>query len=556
MTALLALLPILSVFVLLPVLRRPAVQAMTLSLLLTVALALLHWQVSLPAVLASLAQGVLVALSILYIVLGAMALFSVLQVSGAVEVMQRSFMGLTSDRRIQVILVTWLFGAFIEGAAGFGTPAAIAAPLLAALGFPALAAAALPLIGNSTPVPFAAAGTPLLIGMRQGLSEGGSVSAALVPAVTAGGGMDAFLGQVGVQLTALDLLVGSLLPLVLAALMTRTFGARRSWREGLEVWPFALFAGLAYTVPAWAAAALTGPEFPGIVGGLAGLLLCVVAVRRGFLQPARPWDFAPRESWPPEWTGQPLPPLPPRCTPPLPTWQAWGPYLAVGALLVLTRLDALPLRGWLAAPQLGFSDLLGTGISQSLQPLYLPGFVFLVVTVCTALGYRLSPGQLRAAAQRTAHSLTGTALTLLTALPLVFVFINSGPEFSASGLPSMPLALAAAAAGLLGPLYPLAAPVVGALGSFVAGNATLSNVMFSLLQGSVAAQLGTSPQLLLALQASGAAAGNIICVAKVVAAAAVVGLSGREGQLMRLALPPVLYLLGAAGLLGLLLSWR
>lgn len=552
MTALLALLPILSVFVLLPVLRWPAAQAMSLSLLLTALLALLHWQVGPAAVLASLAQGVVVALSILYIVLGAMALFGVLQVSGAVEVMQRSFMGLTADRRIQVILVTWLFGAFIEGAAGFGTPAAIAAPLLAALGFPALAAAVLPLIGNSTPVPFAAAGTPLLIGMRQGL-EGG-VSSALAPAVSASGGMDAFLGEVSVQLTTLDLAVSSLLPLVLVTLMTRTFGARRSWREGLEVWPFALFAGLAYTVPAWAAAALSGPEFPAIIGGLFGLLLCVLAVRRGFLQPARPWDFAPRESWPPEWFGLPLP-VPEPSAAPLPTWQAWAPYLAVGGLLVLTRLDALPLRDWLAAPQLGFSNLLGTGISQGLQPLYLPGFVFLVVTGFTALAYRLTRAQLWTAARRTAHSLTGTALTLLTALPLVFVFINSGPEFSASGLPSMPLALAAAAAGLLGPLYPLAAPVIGALGSFVAGNATLSNTMFSLLQGSVAAQLGTPPRLLLALQASGAAAGNIICVAKVVAAAAMVGLSGREGQLIRLALPPVLYLLGAAGGLGLLLSF-
>ncbi|WP_261664545.1 L-lactate permease [Deinococcus sp. Marseille-Q6407] len=307
MTALLALLPIAAVFVLLVVLRLPAARAMSLSLLLTAALALLHWQVHPAAVAASLAQGALVALSILYIVLGAMALFSVLQVSGAVGVMQRGFTGLTADRRIQVILITWLFGALIEGAAGFGTPAAIAAPLLAALGFPPLAAVVLPLIGNSTPVPFAAAGTPLLIGMRQGLSEGGGGNA-LEPVLAASGGMDQFLGQVGVQLTTLDLLVSSLLPLILVVLMTRTFGARRSWREGLEVWPFALFAGLAYTVPAWAVARFSGPEFPAIIGGFAGLLLCVAAVRLGFLQPARPWDFAARTSWPAGWSGDPAAP--------------------------------------------------------------------------------------------------------------------------------------------------------------------------------------------------------------------------------------------------------
>ncbi|WP_261664544.1 L-lactate permease [Deinococcus sp. Marseille-Q6407] len=238
----------------------------------------------------------------------------------------------------------------------------------------------------------------------------------------------------------------------------------------------------------------------------------------------------------------------------MPTWQAWAPYLAVGALLVLTRLASLPLRGWLQAPQVGFSNLLGTGISETLQPLYLPGTVFLVVTVLTALGYRLNRAQLRAAAQQTSRSVVGTGLTLLTVLPLVFVFINSGPELNASGLASMPLSLAAAAAGALGPFYPLGAPLIGGLGSFVAGDATLSNVMFSLLQASAALQTGASPQLLLALQGSGSAAGNIICVAKVVAAAAMVGLAGREGQIIRLALPPVLYMLGLAGALGLLLS--
>ena len=142
MTALLALLPVLSIVVLLVALRLPAATAMSASLLITCGLALLHWQVSAAAVLASLAQGALVALSVLSIVLGAMALFYVLQVSGAVATIQRSFTGLSADRRVQAIIVTWLFGAFIEGVAGFGTPAAIAAPLLVALGFPPLAAVA------------------------------------------------------------------------------------------------------------------------------------------------------------------------------------------------------------------------------------------------------------------------------------------------------------------------------------------------------------------------------------------------------------------------------
>ncbi|MBN1262225.1 MAG: L-lactate permease, partial [Anaerolineae bacterium] len=131
-------------------------------------------------------------------------------------------------------------------------------------------------------------------------------------------------------------------------------------------------------------------------------------------------------------------------------------------------------------------------------------------------------------------------------------FINSG--VNGAGLESMPLELAMLVASAVGRAWPLAAPFIGALGSFISGSATFSNMMFSLLQFSVAQQVSLAPRVVLALQMLGANAGNMICVANVVAAASVVGLLGQEGRIIRLTLPPMVAYCVAAGLIGLLLA--
>jgi lactate permease len=149
-----------------------------------------------------------------------------------------------------VIVIAWLFGAFIEGAAGFGTPAAIGAPLLVALGFPPLAAAALALIADSSPVTFGAVGTPFVIGVTQGLSEGEAVAPFVVAMCSGGRFIRSFRAAAAVQAISIDIFVGSFIPLILVVILTRFFGKNRSWREGLQIWKFAIFAGLSFTLPA------------------------------------------------------------------------------------------------------------------------------------------------------------------------------------------------------------------------------------------------------------------------------------------------------------------
>ncbi|MFN4090934.1 MAG: L-lactate permease [Alphaproteobacteria bacterium] len=568
-----ALTPIVAVFGLLVVLRMPAVRAMPISLAATAALAMAAWRVPPVHVAAAAIEGLFVAATILWIVFGAILLLRTVDGTGALDAIRAGFMRVTPDRRIQAIIIAWLFGAFMEGAAGFGSPAAVCAPLLVAVGFPPMAAVVLALIANSSPVSFGAVGTPVLIGIGQGLMQGGELAPAAVAAVGAQP-YDLFLRAVAVRAVTIDLFAGSFVPLLICVVLTRFFGGRRGWRDGFAVWPFALLAGFAFTLPALAVAAFLGPEFPTMFGALVGLAIAVTAARRGFLMPRHVWDFddapghgaptsgavvegaAPQRTAPqrtaPERDARMRP------MPPMPLLLAWIPYLLVGVLLVLTRLRDLPFHAWFSGARIEWRGILGTSIDASMAPLHLPGTVFLVVALCAALLQRADRSVLRNAVSETLGRVGVTAVALGAAVPMVRIFINS--DVNAAGLESMPVELARIAADAAGGVWPAAAPFVGGLGSFISGSATFSNMMFALLQTNVAQASGWPVETVLAAQMLGANAGNMICVVNVVAAASVVRLLGREGTIIRYTLPASLLYLTVCGLgalsLGLMLGGR
>jgi len=551
--ALLSLLPIAVVALLLVALRWPASRAMPVSYLTAAALALGVWKVPALQVTAATLKGLLVAASLLFIIFGAILLLNTLKESGALRTLRHGLTGVTPDRRVQVIIIAWLFGAFIEGVAGFGTPAAVAVPLLVGLGFPGMAAVTAGMIIQSTPVSFGAAGTPILVGVSTGLSGDPAVQAF----ATSLGYTEwsDFLALIGVKVAVLHAVAGTLVPLLVVAFVTRFFGPSRSFAEGVRVWRFAVFAALAMTVPYVAAAVLLGPEFPTILGSLTGLMVVVWAARRGFLVPPaeETWDFGPRETWPAEWTGTIDLSDPDGAGERMPALRAWLPYLMVAGLLVLTRLKFLPLAGWLRAWGVGFTDLFGSGVTARVEPLYLPGTVFVLVSLATFFLHGIGREGYRRAWQASLGATGRASVALVFTVPMVQVFINSGA--GAAGYDPMPIALADGVEALAGSAWPLFAPVIGGLGAFVAGSNTVSNMMFSLFQFGVGERIGVDPSWVVALQAVGGAAGNMICVHNVVAASAVVGLLGREGTVIRMTFLPFIYYALLPGSLGYLIVW-
>ncbi|MCH7817078.1 MAG: L-lactate permease, partial [Proteobacteria bacterium] len=279
--ALLSVLPIISVALFLVILRWPASRAMPIAYLVAAGLALFVWEVSFSKVMAASINGLLLAMTLIYIIFGAILLLNTLRQSGAIRVIREGFASITPDRRIQVIIIAWLFGSFIEGSAGFGTPAAVGVPLMVGLGFPAMAAVVAGMIIQSTPVSFGAMGTPILVGINTGLSADPEMAGY---ALSLGfEDWNQFLNYIAVKVAILHALAGTFIPLIVVAVMTRFFGANKSFAEGLQVWKFALFAAFAMTIPYLTVAVLFGPEFPSVIGGIVGLAVVVSASKAGFL---------------------------------------------------------------------------------------------------------------------------------------------------------------------------------------------------------------------------------------------------------------------------------
>ncbi len=547
-----SLLPIVTVGVLLVGFRWPARQAMPISYLVAAGLAWLVWQVPAIQVAAASVRGIVFAPELLYIVFGAILLLNTLEESGALHTIRDSFRNITPDRRVQAVIIAWLFGTFIEGSAGFGTPAAVAVPLLVGLGFPPLAAVLCGMIIQSTPVSFGAAGTPILVGVNKGLSSDPAV--ALFAESQGFATWNSFLAAIGLKVALLHAVAGLLIPLVMVCLLTRLFGARRSLRDGLEIWPFALMAALAMTVPYLLAAWLLGPEFPSLLGGLVGLGFIVTAAKRKWLLPkdGRYWDFPPAAEWDAQWSGAVLPrELPPRRE--IGLLAAWFPYLLVAVMLVATRLSQLPFKRLLTEAALNIDNVLGTEIGIQSKPLFLPGTVFVVVALFAVALHRMDGPSVATAWRRSLRTMIGASVALVFTVPMVQVFINSGG--GSAGYDKMPLELAGGVEQLAGAAWPLLAPIIGGIGAAVAGSNTMSNMMFSLFQFEVGQRIGVDPMWVVALQAVGGAAGNTICVHNVVAASAVVGLWGREGSVIRKTSIVFIYYVLVAGTLGAAVVW-
>jgi len=551
--ALFAFIPIALALVLMVGFRWPATKAMPLAWLVCAITGIVVWDMPVGFVVASTLAGFGGAINVLIIVFGAILILYTLRDSGGMETINCGFHGISQDRRVQVVIIGAVFAAFIEGAAGFGTPAAIAAPLLLSLGFPALAAAMICLILNSYPVTFGAVGTPVWFGLKplQGRVE---EAIATTPGLNFQD-MGEFFAVIGQWAATIHLPMIYILPVFVLGFMTRYFGKNRTWKEGFAAWKFAFFGSTCFAVPYLFTAFLFGEEFPSLLGGLIGLGATVYGAKRGWFLPKNVWDFGPQSDWEAEWTGEI--PTTDKCEfkAHMSQFMAWLPYILIGLFLVITRVSYLPVKGWVTAFKISFPQILGyETVNFSMTPFYLPGVIpFMLVAVLTIFLHRMNAEKVKAAWGDSIKRMKNPTIALLFAVALVEIFKQSANN--TLGVPSMPLSMAEATASVVGGTWPFFASFVGALGSFITGSNTVSDLLFAEFQWGVASSLELPRQIIVALQAVGGAMGNMVCIHNVVAASATVGLVGMEGVIIkRNAMPLVLY--GTVvGIMGLLLSF-
>lgn len=532
MLVILAALPILVVGVLMLVLMWPSSKAMPVGWAVAVIVAITAWDMPLSWIAAASIAGIINALDILIIVFGALLILQLLRRSGGIAQISNSMASLSSDKRVQVLVIAWFMGGFLESAAGFGTPAAIGAPLLVGMGFPPFIAAIVTLIVSAPPTIFGAVGVPVWGGfetIRELASwpvnnNGSSLS------------FNEFLSDVGAVAGGLSLLVGTFLPLVAISLMTRiTTG---SFKSGLQIWPVSLLAGVLFTFPQMIIAVFVGPELPSLVGSLFGLVSFVLLLKWKLLPSFGSWDFPAHNSWPGHWEGiiKAGEHISTSVERPIGVFRAWLPYVLVGILLLLSRLPVFKIGRLLQLWSIGWNNILGTTISRDIEPLYNPGiFPFLLVALFVPYLHGLKWKAASRAWVDVVHMIIPAAIALVFALGMVYIMMNSAE--AAVSKESMLIVLARAAAAVSGRIWYLMAPLVGILGAFVSGSATVSNIMFGPFQYGIAQSASLPVTPVLSLQTIGSAAGNMICIHNVVAVLTTVGLVGKEGLLIRQNLP-------------------
>ena len=352
------------------------------------------------------------------------------------------------------------------------------------------------------------------------------------------------------------------MPLFAVGMVVYFFGdaepGERSLAGVRPVVPLCLFAGVAFAVPYVAAAWLVGPELPSLIAAMVGGGVVVATLKAGYLLPDEEWEFPPREEWPDHWVGSIEPGSEDADAargadegPSMSLVRAWSPYLALVVLLVGTRVID-PVATFLQegpGMTLAWTGIAGTDISGAIGWAYVPGTWLIASALLAVPIFGMNTEEVTAAWREAGAKIVSPAVALVFVIAMVEIMLQTAAHPGAAVEGSMIVVLASATASLLGAAYPFFAPVVGALGAFIAGSITVSNITFTAFQFEIAQELGLSTQLIVGAQTIGASIGNVIAIHNVIAALATVGLVGEAGRVIRLNLLPLTYYLVGGGLL-------
>ena len=491
----------------------PSAKALPLAALLAYGIQVAWFRTDTATINAAVVAGLLTALTPISIVWGAIFLFRTMELSGAMETIRNWLNALTRNRVAQVVIIGWSFQFLIEGASGFGTPAALAAPLLVGLGFQPLRVAMACLILNSVPVSFGAVGTPTWFGF--GPLE---LSASELQAVAWKSALIHSAAAYVIPLLGFSLLL--------------------TWTELRHNALFVCIAITSSVVP-MTLLALLSDEFPAVVGGMISLIVTVGLARYGI-----GLTVAQDE------------PADPECRPPsvLAVVKAMFPLWATVLVLLVTRIPQLGLRTALtastpalevaigglgqfsisAALVLQLQGIFGTEANWTYQVLYVPSLIpFILVSVMSWWVLSAPCGTARQVWRQTAERMLNPVLALLGALVLVGLLM-AGEE--ASSVMTIGRALAYAT----GDSWQYFSAYLGAVGAFFAGSCTISNLTFGPIQDSIASQLNLERTTVLALQSVGGAMGNMVAIHNIVAVCSVLGLKNQEGEILKRTVGPML----------------
>lgn len=500
---LLALLPILWLALALSVWKRPAYQVCPLALVITVLLALFYWKSPGMEVFTGGLEGALMALwPISLVIVAAVFTYNLTVRTGAMEQIKGMLTAVTRDKRVLVLLIAWGFGGFMEGMAGFGTAVAIPAGILCGLGFDPIFSALVCLVANATPTAFGSIGIP-------------TITAASVAGLEAGPTAVVVVLQLALMVVLTPLLM-----------VMMTGGGLKALKG---VWPVALGSGLAFVIPEFLTAKYVGAELPAVTGSVVCMVVTILLSK--LLKGEPPAEYAL-----PKVQGQAG--LTVRSG-----VLAWSPFILIFVFLLVTSSLVPPIHNVLAAIK---SDVLiysGEGASPyTFSWINTPG---VLIFIAAFLGGALQKASLSVMGQvlwATLKQMSKTIITLVSILAAAKIM----------GYCGMTSDIAAFLVAVTGSFYPIVAPLIGSIGTFVTGSATSASVLFSGLQAETATALGMDATWLVAANTIGATAGKIISPQSISIATAATNTVGQESVILRKSIGYYILFVVVFGLIALL----
>jgi lactate permease len=475
---------------------------------------------------ATVVNGTLSALTPISIIWGAILLSQTMRRSGAEQIIGAWLKEVSPNPVAQLMIVGWTFPFMLEGASGFGTPAAIAAPLLAGLGFEPARVAILTLIMNSVPATFGAVGTPMWFGFSQ---------VPLSPSE---------ILSVSWKSASVHTVAALFVPIIALRFVL-------TWDQIRQNLLYIYLSILSCILPSLVLSCFNY-EFPSLVGGAVGLCFSTLMAKRQVgLEPYGSNEVV-------------IAPLSKRRE----RVRAFAPYLMLIAILVVTRVPFLPFREWLnaespaltrdlgslgifsvsAALVFKLDSIFGTSSAWSYNALYVPALIpFVVVILLSVPILRIDFHTLPKVVADTMNRLSRASVALIGALIMVQLMTLGGDQ-------SQTMVIGRSFATITGKSWPFFAPVLGALGAFFAGSATISNLTFAGVQDSIASSLGFNRTSILALQSVGAAMGNMVAISNIVAVSSILGLVNQDGVILKRTIVPLIVYALVAGLLGLTIT--
>ncbi|GKT10632.1 L-lactate permease [Desulforhabdus sp. TSK] len=516
LSALVAAVPIIFLFIALTVLKMKGHWAAIVATALAVSVAAVVY--GMPAQLAGLSvvYGALFGLfPVCWIVITALFIYNMSVKTGQFEVIKNSLATISDDRRMQALLIAFSFGAFIEGAAGFGTPVAITAAMLAGLGFNPLYAAGLCLLANTAPVAFGAIGIPIVVG-----------------ASVSGVDLMAFSQMVGRTLPFLSVFV----PLYLVVLMA-------GWKKGMEVWPACMVSGGSFAIAQFLSSNYIGPLLPDILSSIASIICTVIFLR--YWHPKESWRFPeePKSEGRAEllYTGGQV-------------FRAWAPFILLSVFVaawgikpVQTAMNEIFLY---KLPIHGLDNMVIDHVGKAKPAVYTFNGLSAAGTAILLAWFFSIP--VMGASVRTALEVAGNTLkqlrwpivTISTILGFAYIMNYSG----------MAITLGYAFAST-GKLFPFFAAFLGWLGVFMTGSDTSTNALFGKLQAVTAEQLGINPLVTVNANTSGGVCGKMISPQSISVATAATHMVGKESEIFRFTLKHSLILTTVIGIISMLYAY-